>query len=50
MDERLIEMLIKRIQRLEEQVALLKNDQHVIGVMSSFMPRAEVHDADIETD
>lgn len=45
-----IKTMHNRILRLEEQIAMFESDRKVLGVISSFMPRAEVQDADSKTD
>ena len=45
-----IKTMHKRVTRLEEQVSLFESDRKVLGVISSFMPKTEVFDADSKTD
>ncbi len=45
-----IKTMHNRILRLEEQIAMFESDRKVLGVISSFMPRAEVQDADSKAD
>jgi prefoldin subunit 5 len=45
-----IRSMHNRITLLEEQIAMFESDRKVLGVISSFMPRAEVQNADSKTD
>ena len=45
-----IKSMHNRITHLEEQIAMFESDRKVLGVISSFMPRTEVQNADSKTD
>jgi len=45
-----IRSMHNRITLLEEKIAMFESDRKVLGVISSFMPRAEVQNADSKTD
>ena len=45
-----VKTMHNRILRLEEQIAMFESDRKVLGVISSFMPKTEVLDADSKTD
>lgn len=45
-----IRSMHNRITLLEEKIAMFESDRKILGVISSFMPRAEVQNADSKTD